>query len=838
MATVHPTSIWQNAGFRWLLAGLLVLFAFVAGAGIVAAQYSNGDFGSGQNGNWTNTATWRTWDGSAWVATAALPNSGSNVFIRAGHTVVVNGVGPYSLRDLTVEAGAKLWSSNNPDNVYLSIYGNVFRCDGQIGDGATFDGLSFNTEGANMVLSGTGQFDASRLRKDDGVNLTTNLSIAMDINLRFNLASTTQIYNNYGMTSVQSRFNVTVEAGTTVNLTGAMGSGNVAIDGVNGGSPAHRGGTFRVLGTLNVPGILYLTTNNPVGTPACRFEVGPGGYVRAGQINSSASGAATSTLLVEAGGTLDLTGSAVGWDPYFNAGTTNNTHTFQTGSTMIYSGMGDQLIRLPSLNRYGDLVIRGTGTKTLTQGNYAIWGNVTISNADGSPVFDVGTPVRSITVNAGNWSNYSDTGFEERTGLVSFQNAGPNTIATTGGEVFHNLRILKTVGQVMGLGSQVIVRNNFEFNQGVLELNGNRIWLQGGFTSSTAYAGNHYIQSESVNNGGQIRRDVNAVAGAYLFPFGVAGEYIPFTFQLTAGNAGSVTVATYGTGADNLPWPTTPNMVTNLSGFLGLTPDNSDATADRFWQVDVTGTPTSALTFTYRSSELPLSPWDDPLSLRAQRWNTPSQFWEDSLEGNAAAFSVTANTVTAFGPFALAPITAPLPIELLSFAARGNGAVVDLDWATASERDNAFFTVLRSGDGLAFVEILRTVAIGNSQQRQDYFEVDDQPLSGWSYYKLRQTDHEGSTSESHVVAVYMRHLAQGTMVLFPNPAVDFVTVSGIAPGPLRIRVVDATGRTVLSQPLVGEVERTSINVSPLVSGRYVLLMEHASGTEALPFIRE
>lgn len=831
MYTVPRTSYQHYAVFRWLLAGLLVLSAFVAGA-----QYNVGDLGAVANGNWTAALTWRTWNGTIWTGPAAVPGAGSTVHILAGNTVVVNGMGPYSVQNLTVEAGAKLWTNNNATNVYLNIYGTTLRCDGQIGDGATFDGLSFNIEGANVLISGTGQFDASRLRKSDGVNVTTNLSIAMDVNLRFNSASTTQIYNNYGAPTVQSRFNVTVEAGATVNLTGAMGSGNVAIDGINGISPAHRGGTFRILGTLNIPGILYLTTDNPAGTPACRFEVGPGGYVRAGQINSSASGAATSTLLVEAGGTLELTGAAVGWEPYANAGATNNTHTFQTGSTMVYSGMGDQLIRLPSLNRYGDLVVRGSGVKTLTQGNYAIWGDVTVSNADGNPVLDVGTPVRTLTINSGNWSNYNQSGFEERTGFVIFQNAGPNTIATTGGEEFYNLRIFKTVGQSMVLGSPVTVLNNFEFNRGILELNANRLWLQGAFTSTTAYAGNHYIQSESVDNGGQVRREIGAVAGGYLYPFGVGGEYIPFTFQLTAGDAGSVTVATYGTGADNLPWPTTPDLVTNLSGFLGA--DNSDATADRFWQVDVTGTPTAALTFTYRSSELPVAPWDDPFSLRAQRWNTPAQLWEDSLEGNAIAFSVTANTVTAFGPFALAPILAPLPIELLFFTARANGAVVDLEWATASERDNAFFTVLRSADGVDFEELFRTAAIGDSQQRNDYFEVDDQPLTGWSYYKLLQTDHDGSTSESQVEAVYMRNSAQGAMVLFPNPAVDIVTVSGIAPGPVRVRVVDATGRTVLSQPLVGEVERTSISVSLLASGRYMLLMEHSSGTEVLPFIRE
>ncbi len=818
----------MHSGYRWLLAFILVLSAFVAGA-----QYNVGDLGAVANGNWTTALVWRTWNGTAWAAPAAVPNAGSTVHILAGTTVVVNGAGPYSVQNLTVEAGAKLWTNNNPTNVYLSIYGTTLRCDGQIGDGATFDGLSFNIDGANVVISGSGQFDASRLRKNDGVNTTTNLSIAMDINLRFNSASTTQLYNNYGAPTVQSRFNVTIEPGVTVNLTGAVGSGNVAIDGIDGTSPAHRGGTFRVLGTLNIPGILYLTTNNPAATQNCRFEIGPGGLVRAAQISSAASGAAGHTLLVESGGTLDLTGSAVGWNPFF---TTSNTHTFQTGSTMIYSGLGDQLIRVPTAARYGNLVIRGTGTKTLT-GNLVMWGDVVISDADGDPVLDVGTPIsRTLTLNNGDWSNYDESGFEERVGRVIFQTLGPNTITTTGGEVFNNLRIFKNPGESMVLGSPVTVLSAFEFNRGIVELNGNRLWLQGSFTSSTAYGSDHHIRSETTDNGGEVRRDIGAIPGAYLYPFGVGAEYIPFTFELAAGTAGSVSVATYGTPPDNLPWPVTPTTVTNLSGLLGLAPDNRDATVDRFWQVEVTGAPTARLTFSYQPSELPLPPWDVPVSLRAQRWNAPLDLWEDSLEGGASPFQVVANTVTQFGPFTLAPVTAPLPIELLSFTAAPARDVVLLDWATASEKDNAYFTIQRSSDGVSFIDLLRTDAVGNSQQRQVYAAVDEAPLQGTSYYRLEQTDVDGTAPLSDVVAVHFRGGA--SIAAYPNPVRDRLYLTGIPAGKTRVSVLDGTGRIVLDGAETTDAERMDLDVQGLAPGRYILRVEHEVGVDALPFIRE
>jgi hypothetical protein len=90
-----------------------------------------------------------------------------------------------------------------------------------------------------------------------------------------------------------------------------------------------------------------------------------------------------------------------------------------------------------------------------------------------------------------------------------------------------------------------------------------------------------------------------------------------------------------------------------------------------------------------------------------------------------------------------------LPITLLSFTGEKDGDGVRLDWTTASERDNDYFTILRSKDGWNFEEVTRVPGAGNSTSPIPYWTRDAKPYDGLNYYRLRQTDIDG-TQVDHV----------------------------------------------------------------------------------------
>ncbi len=816
---------------------LACAMALLLGTG-AGAQYAVGDYGSIASGTWSGATTWGTWNGTAFTATAVGPGASNNVWVRNGHSVTITYGTVYNANNLTVESGGKLWTNNQnigppSENTYIQVYGATLRCDGVIGNGSTFDNICFAIEGATTTISGSGTFDCSRIRKNtNSPNSTTNLVIAIPtINIRFASSSTTQIYNN---TAAASIFNVTINAGCTVNLVGTSGTGNLAIDGITGTGAANAGGTFTVNGTLNMNGILYLTTNNTANP--CVVTISNGGLVRCNQIVAAAGAApGMMTFNLNAGGRIEVQGTPTAWVAGFS--NTNNTFTLATGGTFAYTGLGPQSVWCGIGGNYGNLEIGGSGTKSM-DGLMTVRGNLNIVNTNGAPTLDCTASNFNMNV-AGNWTNYNQTGFNERAALVALNGTAGQTINTLGGERYNNLRLSKLAGSIVTMQSDVAVGVQLNFVGGIIDLNQRRLTLEN--SAATAVIGGtaaRYIISERTDHGSKVQWNIGTTTGAHLIPFGRSTGYLPFTFNLTAGNAGNVTVSTYGTLADNQPLPSTPTLVTNLDGFLGLSPDNSPATVDRFWQIDPTGPdPTATLTFTYLASELPAAPFNLPLQMESQRYDDVLDAWEPATPNQTpTAYTNTSPDITLFGPYTLAVNTSPLPVELLFFTAEQEGAAVRLDWSTASERDNAYFVVERSTDNILFEPIAQVEGAGTSLERIDYRAFDRTPLPGLNYYRLVQTDLDGTSTLNATISVRIQ--AGGTATPFhPNPASDRLILLVPEAGSRRYELWDTFGRLVHSFPPAAGPGQAVADVSGIAQGSYLLRESDGPGIWTLVIAR-
>src|SRR5581483_4119176 len=66
----------------------------------------------------------------------------------------------------------------------------------------------------------------------------------------------------------------------------------------------------------------------------------------------------------------------------------------------------------------------------------------------------------------------------------------------------------------------------------------------------------------------------------------------------------------------------------------------------------------------------------------------------------------------------------PLPIELQSFTCQSQNSGIQLNWSTASETNNKFFTIERSLDGINFQAITNVNGAGNSSIAHNYSYLD------------------------------------------------------------------------------------------------------------------
>ncbi|HYG51004.1 MAG TPA: T9SS type A sorting domain-containing protein [Flavobacteriales bacterium] len=174
--------------------------------------------------------------------------------------------------------------------------------------------------------------------------------------------------------------------------------------------------------------------------------------------------------------------------------------------------------------------------------------------------------------------------------------------------------------------------------------------------------------------------------------------------------------------------------------------------------------------------------------------------------------SETAGTITTGGT---QTISCTLPIELTSFSGQTKLHQNVLEWVTASETNNAFFTLEKSTDGFNFTELNTINAMGNSNMPLSYSSVDPSPFE-LTYYRLKQTDFDGSFTYSETIAVRTR---EEEFTIYPNPAIDRLCIKN---GRGTYRIINAAGIIVLNGSLT---EKTELNISALEQGFYTVVSE-------------
>jgi len=301
---------------------------------------------------------------------------------------------------------------------------------------------------------------------------------------------------------------------------------------------------------------------------------------------------------------------------------------------------------------------------------------------------------------------------------------------------------------VIGSAAPILTLTN-----GPVNLNSNKLTIQNSATNAIVRTSG-YILSNSLDQGFNsiLQWNTDKVIGYFEFPFGVdASTYIPLGFNVKSGGAGNVAISTYraGVSATNATtvYTNRPTIVNNLDGYAGNgNPGNAENIVKRFWKIEPSSQGVVDLTFTYPEEEIPIT-GEEANSMVAQRFNISTNLWDPPLPGqigNTTTNTVKVSGVVNFSPWAISKKGQPLPVVFLNYEAKYINGKVEILWSTVSETNNDFFTVEKS-KYLTDISIVGTVAgSGNSNDILNYAVTDKNPGVGTEYYRIRQTDYDGS----------------------------------------------------------------------------------------------
>ncbi|MFN5169971.1 MAG: T9SS type A sorting domain-containing protein, partial [Cyclobacteriaceae bacterium] len=444
-------------------------------------------------------------------------------------------------------------------------------------------------------------------------------------------------------------------------------------------------------------------------------------------------------------------------------------------------------------------------------------------------VYDITiNPSATFTISGSNrlfiYRNFTNNGtFVANTSTLQFvgcSNAG--TMSCSGTQTLYNVVVNSSFGLTIATGTHQI-SNNFTFTNGIVTQNATLLFLAG--SSTTGASATSYVN-------GPVRK---AGTTAFVFPVGDAARFA--RIGIGAPTSSSTYSAQYfGVGF---------GIYTNAAS---PTPTFNNVSQLEYWNLTrVAGTGNATVTLYWENSQFSQINDCTNTDLRVAQFNGTA--WQNNnntvtTAGSCSSVSPLAGTistttpVSVFGPITFGSLSNsvnPLPITLLSFQALQNNGNVKLIWEVAEELNNDFFTIERSANGKDFETLLTERGAGVRGGYKKYEIEDPTPLQGLSYYRLSQTDFDGTRTYFDVVRVYFSDIAKPEPIVFPNPVLrsEPVSIQFLASeeDQLRITFVNVQGQTVSTS--VHKLERgfnyLSVPVDWAEAGIFFIKLESTKG---------
>ena len=406
--------------------------------------------------------------------------------------------------------------------------------------------------------------------------------------------------------------------------------------------------------------------------------------------------------------------------------------------------------------------------------------------------------------------------FGASTGIVEFTGGNAQSVNRVDALTHTFSRIsLNKSGNAVTLNAPVNVSTSATFTNGILNTTSTNLLSLAAGSTVTGASNASFVD-------GPVRKIGNT---AFTFPIGNSSYYRPLAISAPT-NVAHYFDAQY--------------LKTNHGLALNYDPTFWSVSSCEYWTLNRNSGASSNVfvTLSWLVAACNTGYVTTPADLRVTQWS--GTMWTNqgnsAVTGTAASGTVTSGAaVASYGTFTLASITSlnPLPIELLYF--KGNLSEqnnVYLEWTTATEENNDYFTLERSFNGQDFDFLKKEPGSGTRVEPKVYSFIDKtaHAQTGNVYYRLSQTDYNGAKKQLGIVRVQIHASDASGFLVYPNPnTTRKFTVEGKFSHSNRASLIDMTGRTVQIFEWTGNSQKIELLINDLPSGSYMLQLQTSEG---------
>ena len=660
--------------------------------------------GTAGDGDWNNAANW---------SCGSVPASGSNISIPSGLGSYPTITSNTTFGDLTVVSGGTMTVSSNTLTVNgaLDVDGTL-SISGTVDANGTFDAtngtidIPSGTLKLGGVVSSLGNLDNnSGTVEYDGTtqNVITEDYYNLSITSAGTKTATGNITVNNDLTTAatstckldMSSYDLTLKGGLTVGATDGLDLTDNSCDVTFSGASAQ---------AITHAGSSTAT----VETNTTDYSIPDQSYVESTISVSSAANASDITSV-----------------------TVNITHTYCADLELTLYAPNGSSIDLSSDNgssgnNYTNTVFIATAGTAITAGSAPFTGSYTPEQA-----------FSNLTGTAnGTWKLRVNDDYSGDTGdLLDWE---INISGSASGGIFERVAINNSAG--VTLNSNLEIDGTLTLTSGDLNTGANTLTITtngtlSGGSSSSMVVGNLAIKTNSTSQKN--------------FPVGDGTNYRPVLLTPSSASAETWTVKYYNTAHANTTMGTGLHHVSQY-----------------YWDISRANSVNAELAFDWDAGYAV----DAPSDLKLAHFNSGNSEWEDmsatvtgaggSGSASAASGRLTA-TATSFSPFGFGSGSSgnALPIDLISFTGEvilEMEPIVLLEWVVASQINNDYFTIEKSRDCYEWSVLSTIEGEGNSNTQMSYSMLDDNVERGVTYYRLSQTDYDGTSESFHPIAITVK----------------------------------------------------------------------------------